>query len=73
MLQSKWALETAKANIEKWYPVVGILEDLQMTLFVLEHKLPLYFKGASNIYFNELKGMYLLTKHDYIVSWDGFE
>jgi dermatan/chondrotin sulfate uronyl 2-O-sulfotransferase UST len=55
VLQSKWALETAKANIEHWYPVVGILEDLQMTLFVLENKLPLFFKGASHIYFNELK------------------
>jgi len=55
VLQSKWALETAKANIEQWYPVVGILEDLQMTLFVSENKLPLYFKGASRIYYKELK------------------
>jgi len=55
VLQSKWALETAKANIERWYPVVGILEDLQMTLFVLENELPLYFKGASHTYFRQLK------------------
>ena len=40
--------------------MVGILEDLQMTLFVLENKMPLFFKGASNIYFNELKGMQYL-------------
>ena len=28
-----------------------------MTLFVSEKKLPLYFKGASRIYYKELKGM----------------
>ena len=60
-------METAKANIEHWYPVVGILEDLQMTLFVLENKLPLFFKGASNIYFNELKGMQNILSSNYMI------
>ena len=37
----------AKENVEKYFPVVGILERLNDSLLVLEHKLPQFFKGAS--------------------------
>ena len=41
-------------NIESSYAVVGILEDMDMTLKVLEYKLPRFFKGALEEY-NEMK------------------
>ena len=56
MIKHDWALENAKLNIEKWYPVIGTLEDLETTFFVLENKLPQFFKGISKIYFEELNG-----------------
>ena len=60
VIKNEWALENAKANIEKWYPVIGTLEDLETTFFVLENKLPRFFKGISRIYFDELKGKILI-------------
>ena len=56
MIQNEWALENAKMNIEKWFPVIGVLEDLQTTFFVLENKIPQFFKGISKVYFEKLKG-----------------
>ena len=40
------AMAMAKSNIEKYYPVVGVLEHMNMSLIVMEEKLPEYFKGA---------------------------
>ena len=40
-------------TIKTGYEVVGILEDMEMTLRVLEHKLPRFFKGA----FEEFEAM----------------
>ena len=39
-------MKLAKANMEKFYPVVGITENIDMTLKVLEVKMPQYFKDA---------------------------
>ena len=44
------ALERAKRAVEQHYAVVGILEDLNSTLTVLEHYVPRFFSGASNVY-----------------------
>lgn len=49
-----WALRQAKANIEKYFPVVGVLEELNATLAVLESKLPLFFTGVRELYFHQL-------------------
>ena len=46
------ALEEAKKNVEMFYPVVGITEDMTKTLKVLEAKMPEMFAGASAEYFN---------------------
>ena len=46
-MNSPWALQQAKENVEKYYSVVGILEDLPLSLQVLEHLLPRFFAGAS--------------------------
>ncbi|EEB17124.1 Uronyl 2-sulfotransferase, putative [Pediculus humanus corporis] len=54
ILNDEWALRKAKENVENYFPVVGILEELNMTLAVLESKLPMFFKGVQNVYFNEL-------------------
>lgn len=43
-------------NVEKYYPVVGVLEELNSTLAVLENKIPRFFKGIQEIYFKELLG-----------------
>lgn len=36
--------------MEKHFAVVGILEDLDMTLSVLERKLPRYFAGVMDLW-----------------------
>ena len=40
----------AKSNVEKYYSVVGILENMDETLQVLESYVPAYFEGASKVY-----------------------
>jgi len=50
------ALRKAKDNVEKHYAVVGVLEDFNKTLSVLEHYIPTIFKGSLNIYWETLKG-----------------
>nr|XP_002130122.1 uronyl 2-sulfotransferase-like [Ciona intestinalis] len=52
MSRSKWAVDKAKQNIKEHYVFVGILEDLDNSLKVLEAILPSYFNDASNIYLN---------------------
>ncbi|KAF5298050.1 hypothetical protein FQA39_LY11818 [Lamprigera yunnana] len=55
---SQWALQQAQANVNKYYSVVGVLEELNTTLLVLEVQLPYFFKKSSQLYFN-----HLLKKH----------
>ncbi|CAK8694315.1 unnamed protein product [Clavelina lepadiformis] len=52
MSRSQWAVDKAKENIKKHYVFVGILEDLDTSLRLLEAILPKYFKNALNIYHN---------------------
>ncbi|XP_060528606.1 uronyl 2-sulfotransferase-like isoform X2 [Cylas formicarius] len=49
-----WALKTAIENVEKYYPVVGVLEELNATLHVMEKQIPYFFKGAKDIYQRKL-------------------
>jgi len=49
------ALRKAKENVEKHYAVVGVLEELNKTLTVLEHYVPRFFKGAKDIYYNQIQ------------------
>ncbi|ELU11537.1 hypothetical protein CAPTEDRAFT_215347 [Capitella teleta] len=44
------ALKDAKRHIENDYAIVGITEDLEAFLFVLEKTIPHFFKGALDIY-----------------------
>ncbi|KAF2901601.1 hypothetical protein ILUMI_04588 [Ignelater luminosus] len=48
------ALQKAKMAVEQHYAVVGVLEDLNSTLTVLEHYVPRFFKGAFEVYWDEI-------------------
>ena len=52
-LNTEIALRRAKENVEKHYAVVGVLEELNKTLTVLEHYVPRFFKGAKDIYYSK--------------------
>ncbi|OXU26651.1 hypothetical protein TSAR_007957 [Trichomalopsis sarcophagae] len=47
---NEWALEQAKANVLRWYPIVGVLDLMDETLNSLERAFPYFFEGASLIY-----------------------
>ncbi|XP_047475947.1 heparan sulfate 2-O-sulfotransferase pipe-like [Penaeus chinensis] len=49
------ALQKAKENVERYYSVVGVLEELNVTLAVLEHYIPRFFRGARDLYWGEIK------------------
>ena len=48
-------MRKAKENVEKHYAVVGVLEELNKTLTVLEHYVPRFFKGAKDVYYSKNK------------------
>ncbi|KAK6638435.1 hypothetical protein RUM44_008864 [Polyplax serrata] len=54
LLNDKWALQKAKENVDAYFPVVGVLEELNKTLAVLEDRIPIFFKGVQHVYFKEL-------------------
>lgn len=45
-----WALARAKANVVRWYPVVGILDYMEESLNAFALEFPYFFKGAARIY-----------------------
>jgi len=47
------ALERAKLAVEKHYAVVGVLEDMNTTLTVLENYIPRFFRGATDVYYGK--------------------
>ena len=46
---SQEAFEIAKSNVEKYFTVVGITEQMQDSVTVMEAKLPKFFKGAVDL------------------------
>ena len=62
-LNSIEAVSRAKLNMEKYYPVVGVLEEFNTTLTVLEKKLPIFFGDAMRV-FNKVKG----KQHAYLTT-----
>lgn len=61
-LGDKWALQMAKYQAEYEYAVVGLKEDWNTTLAVLEHYLPMFFRGARQRYWSQ--GSLLLHSHE---------
>lgn len=41
-------------HVENEYAVVGSWEDANVTLEVLEHYIPKFFRGATKLYFGKL-------------------
>ncbi|XP_045120608.1 heparan sulfate 2-O-sulfotransferase pipe-like isoform X2 [Portunus trituberculatus] len=60
-----YALQKAKENVERNYAVVGVLEDLNTTLTVLEHYVPRFFKGAKDHYWNEVQKFSKVNRNIY--------
>ncbi len=50
ILGSQWAGQKAKENIDKYFPVVGVLEHFGASLRLFEKILPKYFKGIEKKY-----------------------
>lgn len=47
---SRWALDQAKYNLVNEYLLVGVTEELEDFIMILEAVLPRFFKGASEVY-----------------------
>lgn len=47
---SRWALEQAKYNLVNEYLLVGVTEELEDFIMILEAALPRFFKGATDLY-----------------------
>ncbi|XP_057698158.1 heparan sulfate 2-O-sulfotransferase 1-like [Corythoichthys intestinalis] len=52
---SQWALEQAKYNLVNEYLLVGVTEELEDFIMILEATLPHFFKGATDLYKNGKK------------------
>lgn len=50
----KWnspnSIKQAKLNVDKYFPVVAVLEYIDESLFVLERMLPRYFTHATDVF-----------------------
>ncbi|XP_046746616.1 heparan sulfate 2-O-sulfotransferase pipe-like isoform X2 [Diprion similis] len=57
------ALERAKLAVEKHYAVVGILEDINSTLTVLENYIPKFFRGATDVYWDEVNSFTKINRN----------
>ena len=54
---SERVLQAAKENVERHYPVVGVLEHLNKTLAVAEAKFPNLLRGATELYYKSKEVM----------------
>ena len=52
-MNNRNALKKAISNIERFYPVIGITEKINVTLKVLEYELPEFFDGAMDVYYTD--------------------
>ena len=60
----------AKLNVEKYYSVVGILENMDETIRVLESYVPAYFEGASQVFYEKMSNKINQNVHKPNVSND---
>ena len=49
------ALQRAKYNVESYYSVVGIMQDLKRTVKLFQSYLPLFFQNVMEIFDEKLK------------------
>ena len=62
-LGSPTALQMAKANVENNFAVVGVLELLDESLAVLEHRLPQFFSGLTEEYRRQSEKTKIVNKN----------
>lgn len=62
------ALQRAKRAVEQHYAVVGVLEDLNSTLSVLEKYIPKFFDGATDVYYSKWRILTNLETENYKLS-----
>ena len=53
LINDKWAIQRAKFTIEKYYSVVGVLEQWNETLTALEKFVPKFFRSSARLYYDE--------------------
>ncbi|CAL4067732.1 unnamed protein product [Meganyctiphanes norvegica] len=58
-------MQRAKKVVETEFAVVGILEDWDKTLAVLEHYIPRFFKGVTQVYKDKLQDNKQLTNMNF--------
>lgn len=63
------AMKRAMKHVEENYAVVGILEEMNKTLTVLEHYVPRFFKGALNTYWGKYLSIHLHTDISQDPQW----
>merc|ERR1719266_124791 len=59
------ALAKAMENIEKYYLVVGVLEDFSLTVKVLEKYIPHYFRGITKMYSDQYDNLSTMSRNIY--------
>ncbi len=58
-----YPLQQAKYNVERYYSVVGVLEDMNKTLTVLDAYVPRFFKGVKDVYWSECCALRVQTQN----------
>ena len=59
---SHWALEQAKYNLVNEYLLVGVTEELEDFVMMLEAALPRFFRGATELYKTGILQWTLITR-----------
>lgn len=65
---SRWALEQAKYNLVNEYLLVGVTEELEDFIMILEAALPRFFKGATELYRTGRKTAHIISLYSYCDS-----
>lgn len=55
---SPYAIQLAKDHVEREFAVVGSWEETNVTLTVLENYIPLFFSGATRVYYCNFSQFY---------------
>lgn len=62
---SQWALEQAKYNLVNEYMLVGVTEELEDFVMMLEAALPRFFRGATELYKTGASRLLFVSPHHY--------
>lgn len=61
---NKWALEEAKRNLQRYYLLVGVTEELAEFVQILQIVFPRFFKGAyESFLYSKMINVYILTSY----------